>query len=195
MVSWQYSTFPNNLVNIFVPDAETETSMSYLVIDSIRKAQHSTPLPQNWVEQIRTMRKRLQDSSPDDALKRGPGGTVDIEFIVQKLQLQYGASRPEISVSNTFDALKKLYAVGLLDDDDYRLLWNGYRFLRKLESCLRLMNMPSTKQIPTNLHELQKLALLAGFASAEKLVEKIEQTTNGITMCFNRFFGESSAGS
>ena len=166
--------------------------MNRLILETIRTAQHATPLPENWVEQIRTMRKRLRESSPDDDLKRGPGGTVDIEFIVQKLQLLHGASRPEIFVPNTFDALDKLYAAGILVHDDYRLLRNGYRFLRTLESCLRLINMPSTKQIPTNPYELKRLALLAGFESVAALIEKIEETTNGITACFNRFFGDDS---
>ena len=177
----------NSLFPSIIVDARA--LMNHLVLETIREAQNAMPLSENWVEQIRTMRKRLQDSSPHDDLKRGPGGTVDIEFIVQMLQLKFGPSRPGIRVPNTFDALEKLYAAEILNEDDYHLLRNGYRFLRTLESFLRLMNMPSTKQIPTNPHELKKIALLAGFASVEKFSEKVEKTTKGITECFNRFFG------
>jgi len=167
---------------------EQRAPMSRLVGEAIHHAQTAKPLPEDWVEQIRTMRKRLRESSPHDDLKRGPGGTVDIEFIVQMLQMKHGPARPGISVPNTLDALEKLSAAKILNENDHQLLSDGYRFLRKLEGFLRLMNMPSTKQIPTNPHEQKKLALLAGFESVEKFKEKIEKTTNGITECFHRFF-------
>ena len=167
---------------------ERRTSMSHLVLEAIHDAQNAKSLPKDWVEQIRTMRKRLQESAPHDDLKRGPGGTVDIEFIVQMLQMKYGQIRPGITVASTLDALEKLSAANILNENDYRLLTEGYRFLRKLEGFLRLMNMPSTKQIPTNPHELKKLTLLAGFESIEVFRGKIEKTTDGITECFNRLF-------
>ncbi len=180
--------------DLLMPPAvvEQKNSMNHLVLETIHTVQNAKSLPENWVEEIRTMRKRLQDSSPHDDLKRGPGGTVDIEFIVQMLQLKYGRSRPGICVPNTFDALEKLDAAGILNDADYHFLRNAYRFLRSLESFLRLMNMPSTKQLPNNSHELKKLALLTGFESVETLIETVEETTEGITERFNRIFQNES---
>ncbi len=47
-------------------------------------------------EEIRRMRRRLEDTASAGDLKRGPGGMVDIEFLVQMLQLQHGQGNPRI---------------------------------------------------------------------------------------------------
>ena len=49
--------------------------------------------PDNAAE-IRRMRMRLQETASPHNLKRGPGGTVDIEFTVQMLQLKHAVSHP-----------------------------------------------------------------------------------------------------
>ena len=41
------------------------------------------------------MRHRLEAAAPPGNLKRGPGGLVDIEFLVQVLQLKYAHEHPE----------------------------------------------------------------------------------------------------
>ncbi len=63
------------------------------IMETIRDAQLGIPLGPAGVAEIRAMRKRLIDSSQEDQLKRGVGGTVDVEFIVQMLQLKYGRRR------------------------------------------------------------------------------------------------------
>ena len=41
-------------------------------------------------------------------LKRGPGGIVDVEFLVEMLQLRHAAAHPPLQVSNTLAALAEL---------------------------------------------------------------------------------------
>lgn len=158
------------------------------VMEMVREVQYALPLNENWIEQIRDMRKRLQESSREDQIKRGAGGTVDVEFIVQMLQLKYGQARPGINIPNTFDAIERLYATNILETADYLVLSEGYRFLRTLESFLCLLNQPSSKQLPQDEVELKKLAFLAGFSSSEKLKQKFEKTTTQIVECFDRIF-------
>ena len=46
--------------------------------------------------EIRQMRQRLEDTAPAAGdLKRGPGGIVDIEFLVQMLQLKHARGNPQ----------------------------------------------------------------------------------------------------
>ena len=91
-------------------------------------------------EEIRHMRIRMQQSASDQNLKRGIGGTVDVEFIVQMLQLKYVDQYPDILVPGTLDAIAALRRAGLLAAEDARHLDRSYRFLRSIESGLRLMN-------------------------------------------------------
>ena len=51
-------------------------------------------------------------------LKRGPGGLVDIEFLVQMLQLKHAAALPSLAVPGTLAALTALCAAGVLERDD-----------------------------------------------------------------------------
>ena len=41
------------------------------------------------------MRMRMQENCRSSNLKRGVGGTVDVEFIVQMLQMKHAAEHPE----------------------------------------------------------------------------------------------------
>ena len=99
-------------------------------------------------EEIRHMRIRMQQSASDQNLKRGIGGTVDVEFIVQMLQLKHVDQYPEILVPGTLDAIAALRQAGLLADDDARHLDRSYRFLRSIESGLRLMNTAARHDLP-----------------------------------------------
>ena len=67
---------------------------------------------------MREMRKRLEDTAEKGNLKRGPGGLVDIEFLVQMLQLRHGRANAAVRVPGTLDALSALSLAGKLDIDD-----------------------------------------------------------------------------
>ena len=55
-------------------------------------AAYGTPWRAEFATEIRSMRMRLEDTASKRNLKRGPGGTVDTEFLVQMLQLKHGGS-------------------------------------------------------------------------------------------------------
>src|SRR6185369_16278244 len=103
-------------------------------------------------------------------LKRGPGGLVDIEFLVQMLQLKHAESHPEIAQSSTLDALAALESARLLKRDDYDFLVASYRFLRGIQLRLRLMSTTARDDLPEEPRELAKLAGLLGYSSAEGLL-------------------------
>ena len=87
-----------------------------------------------FVDEIQTMRERLETSRSDRDVKRGPGGFVDIEFLVQMFQLKYGQERPALRTANTWEALEALQATDLLEADDYRSLRESYDFMREVEN-------------------------------------------------------------
>ncbi len=143
-------------------------------------------------EEIRRMRIRMQQSASDQNLKRGIGGTVDVEFLVQMLQLKHVDQYPEILVPGTLDAIAALNHAGLLGDDDARHLDRSYRFLRSIESGLRLMNTAARHDLPDDELELQKLAFLIGAENAGRLVEDCRRHRQRNRDCFHRLFDAAS---
>jgi glutamate-ammonia-ligase adenylyltransferase len=114
-------------------------------------------------EEIRRMRQRLESSRRERDLKRGFGGVVDVEFLVQLLQLKYGREHHGIRTANTRDALDALQAAGLLSKDEHATLRNGYDYLRLVESRLRIVHNRSVDELPENADDLEKLARRLGF--------------------------------
>jgi glutamate-ammonia-ligase adenylyltransferase len=118
---------------------------------------------------IREMRMRMQEGASVNNLKRGPGGTVDIEFIVQMLQLRHARNTPSVLAPGTLAALEAIHTAGKIDQDDFKFLYEAYRFLRSIEARLRLMNTTARHELPEDERELAKLAYLLDFADASKL--------------------------
>jgi glutamate-ammonia-ligase adenylyltransferase len=95
------------------------------------------------VAEMNRIRERIAVERADDDgeqvnIKTGWGGLVDIEFVVQMLQLRYGHAEPRLRQRATRAALAALEETGLLPAEDARVLWDGYAFLRALESRLRI---------------------------------------------------------
>lgn len=137
---------------------------------------------------IREMRKRLEENADKHNLKRGVGGTVDVEFIIQMLQLKHAAQCPDVMVPRTLDAARKLNEFGFLSEDDFRYLSESYRFLRSVEARLRLMNLTARHDMPTDHDELSKLAYLLGYPSAELLCQDVTDYRRENRERFDRIF-------
>ncbi len=135
--------------------------------------------------EIRRMRQRMEDATPAAGdLKRGPGGIVDIEFLVQMLQLKHARGKPSLRQPNTLAALGELYRAGLLGVDDYEFFDVSYRLLRKIEGRLRLMNSTARDRLPQDPIELHKLANLLQYAGSDGLLMDYENATRQIRRRF-----------
>ncbi|MHB1422205.1 MAG: bifunctional [glutamate--ammonia ligase]-adenylyl-L-tyrosine phosphorylase/[glutamate--ammonia-ligase] adenylyltransferase [Gemmataceae bacterium] len=101
-------------------------------------------------------------------VKTGRGGIRDIEFTIQFLQLLNGGDLPQARQRNTLLALSALERVGCLTDQEYRVLDDAYRFLRKVEHRLQLLFDLQTHRLPEGADELRKLALRMGYPSRDR---------------------------
>ena len=73
--------------------------------------------------EIRQMRQRLEDTAAAAGdLKRGPGGIVDIEFLVQMLQLKHAGGNPRLRAANTLAALGRVAQGGPARGRRFRVL-------------------------------------------------------------------------
>jgi glutamate-ammonia-ligase adenylyltransferase len=134
------------------------------------------------------MRSRLEEKAPPGNLKRGPGGLVDVEFLVQMLQLKHAAALPQVAVPATLDALGAFRAEGVLKRADADFFIKSYRFLRTVQARMRLMSPTARDDLPDDPRELAKLAGLLRFESGEALLFECRRTTAEVRRRCERLF-------
>jgi [glutamine synthetase] adenylyltransferase / [glutamine synthetase]-adenylyl-L-tyrosine phosphorylase len=161
-----------------------------LAESAIAKATFSRRWRHTDAEEIRNMRRRMEETASAGDLKRGPGGIVDIEFLVQMLQLKYGRNNLNLREPNTLAALHTLYLGGMLSVDDYEMLDASYRLLRTIEGRLRLMNSTARDRLPQDPTELAKLAHILYYPGSDGLMMDFENATRQVRRRFEQIFEE-----
>ena len=163
-------------------------AMSGLAVGIVGRAAFEHPWHPQDADEIRRMRRRLEETVSGGDVKRGPGGIVDVEFLVQMLQLKHGRRDPQVRSPNTLAALSALAEGGHLARDDYQFFVESYRFLRTLEGRLRLMNVTARDRLPDDPIELAKLAHLLKRSSPGGLLADFERYTRETRRRFDRVF-------
>jgi len=113
----------------------------------------------------------LHDDGGDD-LKYGPGGIRDVEFFVQGLQLLNGGKNPAVRATDTLGGLDRLLAQGLLADREHAALTAAYRWLRRVEHRVQLVEGQQTHTVPGPLEA--RRALAARLAAPNTAVSEAE---------------------
>lgn len=172
------------------------------VMAELERAAYGLEWRPEIADEIQSMRERVQASGSRRDLKRGFGGIVDIEFLVQMFRLKYGRSHPEVRHPNTWKALAACHAEGLLSEEEYATLRGCYDFLRLVESRLRIYHNRSLDELPDEPEELEKLARRVGLeqglgqSATARFVEELEryttQTRNLFIEIFRRERGSSA---
>lgn len=164
------------------PEASTWT------LEAAHRAAFDPPFNPDDAASISEMRHRLEAAAQPSNIKRGRGGLVDIEFIVQMLQLKHGRDERSLRVPNTLAALEALAKAGHLSGDDFKLFTDSYRFLRTMEARLRLMSTTARDDLPDNPVELAKLARALGHSDPQRLIAFTSETRERIRGRFNSLF-------
>jgi glutamate-ammonia-ligase adenylyltransferase len=146
---------------------EGDAAFAAQVIEAIRDGAYGMPWSPAIAADIRSMRDRVAAGRHLRDLKRGLGGIIDIEFLVQLFQLKYGRTHPPIQSPNTVAALDALHDAGLLDDADHAGLRTSYEFLRQAESRLRVVTNRTLDELPESCDELERLARHLGYEPLE----------------------------
>jgi glutamate-ammonia-ligase adenylyltransferase len=157
-------------------------------MEVIARAAFAAPWRPAFAAEIRQMRLRLEENATARNLKRGPGGTVDTEFVVQMLQLRHGGEDASVRVPGTLDAIEALAAGGYLSADDAAYFARSYRFQRSIEARIRLMDAAGRHELPESERELAKLAYLLDCSDPRKLVTEAEQYFAENRVRFDRVF-------
>ncbi len=134
-----------------------------------------------WSDEIpafaRHVRGRIERELAKEAggnrldLKRGRGGLVDIDFLLQVLQIREGRERQEFRVAGTRRLLAELPATDMLTRGEADTLRDAYGFLRNLETVLRIDTDTDGGAIATDPAALEPLArrLAESLSGAELL--------------------------
>lgn len=158
---------------------------------------HRAAYERQWtaaeVEAIRAMRFRMEEGAKATNLKRGPGGVVDIEFIVQMLQLVHGGGNPRLRTPETLAGLVALHEAGHLRAEEFSFLEQAYRTLRAIEGRLRLLDAVDRHDFPSRPEEQRKLAHLLGYAHPDALVEDVQAITARTRSMFQQIFDRTAA--
>jgi glutamate-ammonia-ligase adenylyltransferase len=155
---------------------------------AVTTATYCRPWQASDAAEIRAMRFKLQESASPSNLKRGAGGTMDTEFVVQMLQLKHGLEKPELRVPGTLAGLSALEQVGILTTLDATFLWKAYQFQRSIEARIRLMNASGRHEFPDDPLELAKLAFLLDYSNIGALGDEVTQTFHDVRAVFLRIF-------
>jgi glutamate-ammonia-ligase adenylyltransferase len=133
-------------------------------------------------------------------LKKGRGGLVDIEFLTQMLQLAHGHRLARLRRRQTLEALKVLHEEKILKRDEYRVLADGYLFLRRLDHRLRLERDQSIDAFEAEPGRLDSIARALGYGNAgergkrskaksgAKLLRDYQARRERIRACYERYF-------
>jgi glutamate-ammonia-ligase adenylyltransferase len=163
-------------------------------MEIVAQAAFGTPWRPEFATEIRQMRDRLEETATQRNLKRGAGGTVDTEFLVQMLQLKHGGDDPSVRAPGTLDALTALEKGGCLSADNAAYFRKSYRFQRSIEARIRLMAASGRHELPDNDRELAKLAYLLGYSRPAELVAEAEHTFAENRTRFNHIFDAAERG-
>lgn len=156
------------------------------VTDVLREILSRSTVLETDAESVKRERLEIQSAAGPRNIKRGPGGTLDIEFLNQLLQLRHASQDATILHANTLTALQAFRASGILSEEDAEFLCESYRFLRSVEAKLRLINTTARHDLPREEDELAKLAYLLRFPTSSKLESACAERTRKNRQLFDR---------
>ncbi len=164
-----------------------------------RRFVYDAPEPPDLAARILAMRRRIETERVGAGrkathVKLGSGGVLEIEFLVQYFQLRHGRTLPALRTPGTLPALATLRAAGLLPTSDVDTLEAAYRFLRRVETRLRIAADLSLNTLPSAPERLEKLAKRMGYASEsgasarERFLADYAARTGEVREIFRRVF-------
>ncbi|GAB0119604.1 bifunctional [glutamine synthetase] adenylyltransferase/[glutamine synthetase]-adenylyl-L-tyrosine phosphorylase [Acidisoma sp. 7E03] len=162
----------------------------------VEAALHEALGPRRGPEALRAdaldMRRRILRELPPQGpwdVKLMPGGTMEVEFTAQILQLVHLSERPELRDTTTAQALRNLAFGGFITEEEAAALIAADHLWRTIQSMLRL-TVGATKK--TELPEASARLLLAatGDADLPGLRARMEHTAALVRASFIRHIGD-----
>tara|TARA_R110002049_G_scaffold47902_1_gene138395 strand:- start:91138 stop:94233 length:3096 start_codon:yes stop_codon:yes gene_type:complete len=139
------------------------------------------------IDEIKQLRRENELTAAEDNLKRGCGGTMDVELIAQMLTLRHASQSPKIIHTGTVDALSALAEAGFIDEADAVQLVSSYRVLRRVEGNLRLLDQASRHELPSSETVLCDLAYLMGESDPAMILSQCNTARKSNRSLFEKY--------
>lgn len=148
-------------------------------------------------EETVKMRKRLEATVEESArrtqeFKRGLGGIVDVEFVLQYLALA-GALPEEALAPNYFNMLDRMADCALPSPELVTVLRTGYSVLRAVETSVRLVTGASVDALPEEPSARAAVEIFFFGRSSGSLPNYIGATLGNIRSAYNAVMEQNPA--
>jgi len=124
-------------------------------------------------------------------IKTGRGGIREIEFFAQTQQLIWGGRLQELQVAPTCEALRRLAATGRIDAATAERLIDDYRFLRRLEHRLQMVEDAQTHSLPAADAGIRHIALFLGYAQMDDFVSDLRAHLGSVEKHYAELFEQA----
>ncbi|MFO1112337.1 MAG: bifunctional [glutamine synthetase] adenylyltransferase/[glutamine synthetase]-adenylyl-L-tyrosine phosphorylase [Rhodospirillales bacterium] len=126
-------------------------------------------------------------------IKLGRGGIREIEFFAQTQQLIWGGRIPSVRQAGTIDALAALVRAGKISGAVAVEMTDAYRYLRRVEHRLQMIDDAQTHSLPEEPGKLEALALFLGYPSLEPFATDLLATLRRVESHYAELFEDAPA--
>jgi [glutamine synthetase] adenylyltransferase / [glutamine synthetase]-adenylyl-L-tyrosine phosphorylase len=167
-------------------------------IERTRHLAYPERLSSEFLVEIRHLKARMEREriprgiEPRRYFKMGPGGTADVEFAVQILQLRHGHHAPGLRTQSTLEALDAAAGLGLMSQSDAQQLRFAYTFLSTLRNRLFWLTGRPGDVLPVKSEDLEALAIAMGYSGQprQELEEEYLRVTRRARKVAERYIYE-----
>lgn len=189
-----YSGFGETWERMAMIKARCVSGDEELAYDFLQRLQpfcYPRTLSSDLLEEVAAIKHRIErdivgSKQLERHLKLGRGGIREIEFVVQTLQLIYGARHAFLQETSTLEALDGLSQLDLLPAADIQHLTEAYLFLRTVEHRLQIEEERQTHTLPEDAAKLAKIAMSMGFPDGVSFRQTLDRHTKGVRAIFDR---------
>jgi glutamate-ammonia-ligase adenylyltransferase len=126
-------------------------------------------------------------------IKLGRGGIREIELFAQTQQLIWGGREPRLRRASTIEALAALVAAGHIDAGAAEDLSAAYRYLRRLEHRLQMVDDRQTQRLPDDEPGIERIAAFLGYDDAASFQAALLDTLGTVEDHYAELFEEAPA--
>ena len=124
-------------------------------------------------------------------IKTGRGGIREIEFFAQTQQLIWGGRVPALRVSPTCAALHRLAETGRIDPGTAETLIADYRFLRRVEHRLQMVDDAQIHRMPSDRDGIARMGMFLGYRDADAFAADLRTHLASVERHYAELFEEA----
>jgi [glutamine synthetase] adenylyltransferase / [glutamine synthetase]-adenylyl-L-tyrosine phosphorylase len=143
--------------------------------------------------QIAVHKKGAVIKAEGQNVKLGRGGIREIEFFAQTQQLIWGGRDARLRARGTEEALAALVQAGRVRSEVANALKLAYRFLRKVEHRIQMVDDKQTQILPDDPAELDRFAAFLGYEDPKGFRGDLAHHLHTVAYHYARLFEEAPA--